>query len=325
MAGVMDFIDYGPGGGPASTNAASPSGPGGTVEQNNIFNQISRYLSDMDLGGLFSVTNGQPGGWLWDQITSGIDDQAVIQLNLEGTQQFQTRYGVIADVRAQAASGQAVHVPTVAQVREYEQTVASSMRQAGLPSFMYDNYADMQQLMRQGLSAVEVEQRLGQTWERVQNTDPMVRQQFDAFFGVQGDAALAAMFLDPAKTLSSLERMSRTAYTAGMGSRMGVSLDQATADRIAGSPSTDAGIYQDLGTLGGLQGSGIFNESFGESGQDLTAQGTGVDAVFGGGVNNSQADIEKRRLERAAVGQAAQGGGVRTAKGLTGAGSTSTQ
>lgn len=289
-----------------------------------LFNQIKQYLTDMDLGGLFTISNGQPGGWLWEQITSGIDDQSVIQLNLESTPAFTSRYGVINDIRKQAASGAAVHVPTVSQVREYEQTVAASMRQAGLPAFMYDSFSDLQQLMRQGLSPVEVEQRLGQTWERVQNTDPLVRQQFDSFFGVQGDAALAAMFLDPSKTLTSLERMSRTAYTAGMGQRMGVSLDRATADRIAGSPSTDAGIYQDLTTLGGLAGSGVFSETFGEGAQDLTAEKTGTDAVFFGS-GAAQRDIEKRRLERSAVGQAAQGGGVRTQRGLTGAGSTASQ
>lgn len=310
-----------------TAGAAPTAAPGVSPLDPNLqlFNQIRQYLSDMDLGSLFYVTsNGQPGGWLWDQITSGIDDQSVIQLNLEATAPFQARYGVINQIRTQAANGQAVHVPTVAEVREYEQTVAASMRQAGLPSFMYDNFSDMQQLMVQGLSAVEVEQRLGQTWERVQNTDPIVRQQFDSFFGVQGDAALAAMFLDPGKTLSSLERMSRTAYTAGMGTRMGVSLDQATADRIAASPSTDAGIYQDLQSLGTLAGSGVFAETFGEAGQDLTVQGTGADAVFFGS-GTAQSDIEKRRLERASVGQAALGGGVRTNKGLLGAGSTATQ
>lgn len=303
------------------------------VDNNQLFHQVSQYLTDMDLGGLFTVTTrtnnrGEvvtyPGGWLWDQITSGIDDQSVIQLNLENTSQFQARYGVIKDIREQAAHGTAVHVPTVAEVREYEQTVASSMRQAGLPAFMYDNFTDMQQLMRQGLSAVEVEQRLGQTWERVQNTDPLVRQQFDSFFGVQGDAALASMFLDPGKTLASLERMSRTAYTAGEGQRMGVNIDRATADRIAASPSTDSGIYQNLSTLGTLAGSGVFAETFGEAGQDLTAQKTGTDAIFFGS-GQAQSDIEKRRLERASVGQATQGGGVRTNKGLLGAGSTATQ
>jgi len=204
----------------------------------NTFTNIQNYLTSMDLGGLFTIgPDGTPGGWLWDQITSGVDDQNTILINLEQTQQFKTRYGIIGELRTRAASGEPVHVPTVAEVREYEQTVAGSMRQAGLPTFMYDEYTDLQKLMGQGLSALEVEDRLGQTYERVQNTDPLVRAKFNEFFGVaQGDAALAAVYLDPSKTLANLERMSRTAYTSGMGQRMGISIDQATADRIAGTP-----------------------------------------------------------------------------------------
>jgi hypothetical protein len=288
-----------------------------------LFNQISQYLTAMDLGGLFNMSNGVPSGWLWDQITSGVDDQAVIMTNLESTQQFQTRYGIINELRGQAATGAAVHVPTVAEVREYEQTTASSMRQAGLPAFMYDSWTDMQQLMRQGLSAVEVEQRLGESWSRVQDTDPAVRSAFASFFGVQGDAALASMYLDPTKTQANLDRMSRTAYTAGMGNRMGISLDQATADRIAGLPKTDAGIYQDLTTLAGLAGSGIFTEGLGEAATDLSTEHEGADSVFfGDGAANQK--IEQRVIERKAQNAAVPGGAVRTQAGTIGAGSAKT-
>lgn len=291
-----------------------------TGTQLGLFQEIKSYLTDMGLSGLFNVAaDGTPSGWLWEQITSGLDNQSAIMLNLENTQQFQQRYGVIKQLRLQAQTDPSVHVPTVAQVRDYEQTVSGMMRQANVPSFMYDNFTDLQALMLKGLSPVEIEQRLGQTWERVQNTDPAVRQAYGRFFGIQGDAALAATYLDPARTLASLERMSRTAYTAGMGMHMGVNIDQATADRIAGSPSTDAGIYQDLQTLGGLAGSGIFQETLGEGGTNLTAEQTGVDATFFGN-GQAQAAIDRRTRERKAQDAAVPGGALRTNRGLTGAG-----
>jgi hypothetical protein len=285
------------------------------------FANISKYLTDMDLGGLFTIgANGAPSGWLWDQITSGVDSQAAIEIAIEQTPQFQARYGVINDLRKQANSGAAVHIPSVAEVREYEQTVTDVMRQAGLPTFMYDNWSDAQDLMRKGLSAVEVEQRLGTAWERVQNTDPLVRDTFNNYFGVLGDAALASMFLDPGRTQAGLDRMSRTAYTAGIGKRMGIDVDQATADRVAGLPKTDAGIYQDLTQISGIEGSGILTETLGEGAHDLGTKDAQDSVFFGSGAAASE--LERRQIERNSARAAVSGGALRTNKGLTGVGTS---
>lgn len=284
-----------------------------------LFAQISQYLSGAELAGLFTVdAAGNPGGWLWEQITTGIDNEAALQIALEATEQFQARYGIIQEMRQQAASGAAVHVPNVAQVREYEQRVTAMMRQAGLPEHMWDNWRDTHEYMRNGLSAVEIEQRLGQSWERVQSTPPEVRAAFDEFYGtLQGDAALAALYLDPTKTLSSLERQSRVAYTAGMGRRLGLGIDQEIAEGIAALPRTEAGIYEGLTQLNELDESGIFTEGIAET-DNLTTEGTGVDAVFGG----SSRAIERRTRERQANNAAVPGGAIRTQGGATGLGST---
>lgn len=283
-----------------------------------LFDLISQYLGSMDLGGLFSIgADGLPGGWLWDQITSGIDNEAAIQMALEATPQFQARYGIISELRKQAGTGAAVHVPTVAEVREYEQSVTQIMKMAGLPSFMYDNVSDAHQLMIQGLSVAEVEQRLGQAWERVQNTDPAVRAAFGEFYGITGDAAMAAAFLDPTRTLASLERDSRAAYTSGMGHRVGVNIDKTTSERIADLPKTEAGIYENLTQLGALEGGGVFTETMGEAATDLSVENTGIDAVFfGDGAASGR--VERRVIERNSARAAVPGGGLRTQRGLTG-------
>ena len=283
-----------------------------------LFQQISIYLSSMDMTGLFSInSDGSPGGWLWQQITTGVDNEAALQIALESTPQFQARYGIIQEMRNQAAQGTAVHVPNVAEVREYEQQVTAMFRQAGLPEYMWDNWSDTHQYLSQNLSASEIEQRLGQAWERVRNTDPNVRAQFGEFYGtLDGDAALAATFLDPTRTMASLERQSRAAYTSGMGRRMGIDLDRQLSERIADLPRTDAGIMEGLNQLNQLQGSGIFQETISET-DDLTTQGTGVDAVFdGSGVANSQ--MERRTIERNAARAAVPGGALRTQRGATG-------
>jgi hypothetical protein len=92
------------------------------------------------------------------------------------------------------------------------------------------------------------------------------------------------------------------------------------SDRVAGLPKTDAGIYQDLTQLSTMAGSGIFDETLGESaGKDLTAETTGANAVFfGDGQANS--DLERRQIERQAQRAAVPGGALRTQQGLRGAG-----
>jgi len=286
-----------------------------------LFDSIRAYLSGMELGDLFSTdANGAPAGWLWEQITSGVDNAAALQIALEQTSQFQRRYGIIAEMRAQAATGAAVHVPTVAEVREYEQRTTQLMRQAGLPSYMFDNWADTHALLRNNLSVAEVEQRLGQAWERVTTTDPQVREAFNEFYGIEGDAALAAMFLDPTRTMSALEKQSRAAYTAGTGRAMGLTVDQQLAERFANLPKTEAGINETLGQLNALDKSGIMSETMGESALDLTLETTGIDSVLDNNGAANQA-IERRIIERQANRAAVPGGAIRTQTGLTGAGS----
>ena len=287
----------------------------------NLFDQISSMLAASELAGLFSVdVNGVPSGWLWDQITNGFDSEAALQIALEATPQFQARYGIIAEIRQQAAQGQAVHVPTVGEVREYEQRVTSMMRQAGLPPQMWDSWSDTHAYLRNGLSAVEVEERLGRAWERVQNTDPLVRQAFSDFYGtLAGDAALASTYLDPQRTLTSLDRQSRAAYTRGMGQRLGFSLDQSFSERVADTPATEGGIQERLTQLNQFDKSGIMTETIGESADNLTTEGVGADAVFFGD-GAAAGKLERRTIERNAARAAVPGGALRTNRGLTGVG-----
>lgn len=309
-----------PGFRPSRVQSTAPADQPGGVNA-NLFTTIAAFLTDMGLGDLFTFANGVPGGWLWDQITSGINDANVIQINLEKTAAFQREYGVIGQLRQAALTNPSIHVPSVAEVREYRQTIGSIFRQANLPAYMYDDKSDFDNYMKLNLSASEIESRVGATLDRVRNTDPLVRDVFNSWFGASGDAALAAVFLDPHKSLAQLDRMSRTAYTGGMGLRLGVNIDQATAERIAGTPSTDAGIYQDLGTVAGITKSGILTEGFTET-NDLTDK-TAIDATFFGD-GGATTELQRRVKERQANDAASVGGALRTNRGVTGLGTART-
>lgn len=286
-----------------------------TVASNETFTALAAWLNDAGLGALFSVTlDGQPGGWLWDQITNGVDSADQLAIAIEQTDAFRQRYGVILDLRARAAAGEPVVVPTVATVREYEDTVTRIMRRAGLPTWFYDSYTDAQDLMSKGFSASEVEARLGNAWDRVQNTDPAIRNAFTTYYGVAaGTAALAAWYLDPARTEAAIEKASRAAYTAGTAQTMGLDISQQTAEAVAMSPRQEAGIAQDLGTAASM--SPLYTEGITET-ADLTAdQGVRAAALGDGEASGA---LRRRSLERQANDRSAFGGAASTQAGVSG-------
>lgn len=312
---------------PANTtpdpNVTAPDATPGTadaVNQRNraLFSTISQAITAAGLSGLFSIdANGNPSGRLWDAITGGLDNEAAVMLWFEQQPEFQARFPVIGQLRTNGAGGGVGLIPTPGQVREYEARVGGAMRLAGLPSSFYEDPMYLQSFMAQNMSAVEIEERLGRSWELVRSTDPAVMEAFQDFFGIGGDAAMAAFFLDPDRTLATLERQARTAYTAGMGRTLGLNLDQAISDRIAGLPSTEGGIYEDLTTVSAMERpGGVFTEGFTET-ADLEAETTGIDAVvFGSG--DATAAIERRILERQANERSSLGGAAVTAAGAVG-------
>lgn len=281
-----------------------------------IFNELTSYLNELGLGTLFSLgTDGSPSGWLWDQITTGIDTPEQLIVALEGTQEFKTRYKVIFDLRARAAAGEPVTVPSVGEVREYEQTVSTMMRQAGMPAWFYDSYTDAHELMTKGISASELEARISTGWTTVRDINPAIRQAFSDFYGVgTGDAALAAFILDPSLTMNSLERASRAAYTAGYGSTLGFDIGKGLAEQVAALPKTEAGIYQDLTEASRLRGLTV--EGITEA--DNLSENTAIEAVSLGSAE-AQGKLERRQLERQAAERSSTGGAAMTQQGLIGA------
>lgn len=297
----------------------TPGSPESQVRNRQLFDTMARILQDAGLGDLFSIDQtGQPAGWLWEQITRGVDSQAALEFAFEETLQYQARFPAIKQLRDAQRRGERVgYVPSPRDVIQYEQAVSSMIRQAGLPDWFYNNRTMIQNLMVNDLSPVEIEERLGEAWTMVRNSDPAVLEMFNEFYGIDGEAALASMFLDPERTQQSLNQAARTAYTAGMGRNLGLNIGRQQAERIAGLPTTPAGITEGLRQVSEMQRpGGVFTEGITER-QDLTAEGTGIEAVvFGGG--QATADIERRLLRRQGAGRAAGGGAAVTTTGVVG-------
>jgi len=147
----------------------------------------------------------------------------------------------------------------------------------------------------------------------VRDVDPAVRQAFSNFYGVEGDAALAAFVLDPTRTVAKVEQSARAAYTAGYGRTIGLDVDKVYAERIAQLPKTEAGIQQDLGEVSKM--SGLYTESITET-DDLTAN-TGLEAVALGDGTAMNA-LQRRSIQRSVTDRSSSGGAAATQAGVTG-------
>lgn len=282
-----------------------------------LFATLASYLQGMGLGALATVdSQGNPGGWLWDQMRQGLDDDAELAISMQQTDVWKNRFGAIVEQQARAARGLPQYVMTPDDVLRYERAVTESMTAAGLPSWFYDQPEDFQKLILANISADEVGQRIRQSYEYVENAPPEVRQKFEEFYGVgQGDAALAAYVLDPSRTLAQLEKAQRSAYVAGLSKRFDLNVTRSMADRIAELPRSEDGIVQGLTQINAQRG--LYAESPFEA-TDLTAD-QGLAAQFEGD-SDAINEIQKRQIERSAPGRAATGGAIVTNRGLTGAG-----
>ena len=279
------------------------------------FAALSSYLSSIGLSGLFTMQDGKPGGWLWDQVVAGITTEDELLINLQQTTEFQERFPVIKFQQDENAAGRPTLVMRPDQILLYEEAVVDTMRRAGMPTWFYDNRVeDVQGLMMRGLSPDAIIERVNTAYEYVVAAPVEVRQKFDEFYGVgQSDAALAAYILDPDKTLASLERAQRSAMAAGMGQRLGVTVSRERAERIADTPLTETGMQQSLTQVAEL--GGLYQESVGEA-TDIT-QETGFESVFEGSAAATTA-LERRRLQRQSVERAGQGGATLTREGVLG-------
>ena len=291
-----------------------------SAAQRSQFAALSGYLEQLGLTDLFQIdAQGNPGGWLWNQLQSGVDTADELKIAIQSTDTFRQRFGVIQEQQARAARGEPVYVMSPAEVIEYENSVKQMMRAAGLPAQFYDQPEDFHRMILQDMAPAEVAERITQAFDYVLSAPPEVRAAFEDYYGVgNGDAQLAAWALDPDRTVRDITKATRTAYAAGMADRFDVQIDRNAAERIADLPQTEAGITEGMRQVAAL--SNIFDEGLGDSGTDLTVN-EGVASVFEGNADATQA-ISRRVLRRSAANRTSTGGAALTQEGVVGLGSS---
>jgi hypothetical protein len=302
------------GGDTASNQAAS------ILEQNKqLFKILAMRLSAIDLGTLFTYNpdTGEMGGKLWDWVKSGAatQDDAVLGALVEATPEFVARFPAIFAQRAQVLAGKAVHVMDPKEVLAYEDTVKGLMFRAGVPAQFYDTPQAIQALAAQDISALEVDSRIRQGFSLIHDAPKEVRDEFANYFGVQGDSALAAWYLDANHTLDNIDRMTRAASLGGMGMNYNLNIDRVQAEELARANIGASAAAQGFSEID--QQRPLFGEQIHEL-EDLTAEGTGIAAAFGtpGSADARRALAERRGTRAAAF--AGQGGAASDQRGVLG-------
>lgn len=287
---------------PPPAAAPAPQQPTLTNAQNDALARLNVVLNQYGLGSL--------ADWVRSKLVQGASE-ATIQLELYDRPEFKQRFPAIA---ARAERGYGPVSPD--QVLAYEQQVAQITRMAGLPS-VFGEPMYVQSLLAHDISVAELSERVEQGYLKVTEAPSEVRTAFFKYFGVNGDTALASLFLDDTIALPELEKMAMSSFVGGIGSRFGVDLGLAKAREIADTGLSEAAVWQGYRQLDQL--SPLFRETLGES-SDLSKEETGVGAVFGTepGAENL---LERRRLTRAnEFGGSGQGGAYATSKGAVGLG-----
>lgn len=292
----------------------------GALGQSN-YQTLKSFMDSMGLGALFTVdSNGNPGGWLWQQLKSGVETGPELQAAMEQTDVWKDRFAVIVEQRKRQAAGKPVQVMSTKEVIDYEETAAILMRQYGMPSWFYDQQSDFNDLILNGIAPNELGDRIRGAYNTVANVSPEIKQTFREFYGPgMSDAAIAAYFLDPEKTQQRLDQVALSSYAGGIAKEFNLELKRSNAELFSDLGYTDRGVSDALGQINAM--TPVFTEGFTET-QDLTANNEGFDATVRGD-GNAQAALERRILRRRANGQSSAGGGLLTQEGLTGAGTAS--
>lgn len=297
-------ISYG-----TSSNANGNNGNGGNPDG---YGRMAGLLSDYGLIGL--------DDWLRQMLIDGASEDT-IALELERTPQFKKRFFAREEARAWNAThpNSPRHIPSPAEILEYEDAVQHLFREAGVPAGFYDEQEDIQRLMANGKSLRELQADIEEGFVRVAQAPPEIREAFANFFGASGDSALASYFLDSEKALPLLEREVKMAEIAGTGVRFGVGITKDRADRLAGLGndirSAEDG-FERVNQMGSL-----YSRTVSEAAEDeLTAAGAGVDFAFGLDGGTAKAKLISRH-ERRAADFGGVGGAAEAKDGLTGLGS----
>ena len=191
----------------------------GTAEDRNAFSILKQRLEDFNLGGMADK--------VWKYILeNGSDDDAGTMLWLYQQSEFKQRFPAFEALQKKYKGIQP------SQYIMLERQYAQTMRGAGLSANFFDNPNDFTALIENDVSQAEFQERVDNGFKKVAQADPAVRNAFRQYFGVEGDAALAAFFIDPDRSAPKLAKAAQMAELGGAASTTGVQINADYAEKL---------------------------------------------------------------------------------------------
>lgn len=203
---------------PGQAPIAPPATPG-TSEQRNALAYIEEQLKQFGLGNMTEK--------VWKYILdNGIEDRNRIQLWIYSQPEFKQRFPAFEELQKKYRG------VTPQEYIQLERQYAQVMRGAGLSSTYFDQPDDFTSLIANDVSQAEFQDRVENGFKKVAQADPKVREAFRQYFGVEGDAALAAFFIDPERSAPKLTKAAQMAEIGGAASTMGVQINADYAEKL---------------------------------------------------------------------------------------------
>lgn len=216
---------------PNPTGNPTPTGP--SADQQSAWAYMQQLLDQVGLGSLGTVVQGL--------IAGGMTDAASLQLELQGTAEWKTRF---AGNEALRAAG--LPVMSVAEYLSTERSYAQIMKNYGLPEGFYDDPSDFSKMIGNSVSARELESRVGAWSDLAHREDPAIKEQLRSMGIADGD--LIAYMMDPDRAAPLIQKTYQKALLGGAARRQG--LDSTGVGRLVEAGITEREAMQGYGVIG---------------------------------------------------------------------------
>ena len=224
-----------------------------TLDANNAYNQLKRYLTDFKLDSLVEP--------LWNyMIDTGVQSDDQLWLWIQDRPEFHTRFPAFKKLQEEGRA-----ISPVAYI-ELEKNYAQIMRASNIPNQFFDNADDFTDLIIGNVSPAEFQSRIEKGYKRVAEAGSLVRDAFKSYFGVEGDAALAAFFIDPDRSAPALERAVQSAEIQAAALSANNSVNLSYASKLADMGVTYDQAMQGFQRLNAMKS--LFSSSVGEAAVD---------------------------------------------------------
>jgi hypothetical protein len=205
-----------------------------TQGQQSAFDFMLGILNEYNLGSLAGVLKGL--------ILDGTTDSSLLQLALQDTQEWKTRFAGNEMLRQ---SGQSVL--SVAEYLSVERSYAQLMRNYGLPQGFYDDPADFAKWIGSSVSPNELQTRVQAYSDLARREDPAVLQQLASMGMTQGD--ILAHMMDPNRALPLLQKTYQTTLLGAAARRSGAVADNSYLGHLSDIGVTEQQAAQGYGLI----------------------------------------------------------------------------